>query len=150
MLKSGSRGVLGSVEPEDAFCFRERARAGQFHLQIGAVLPEDIMQQQGGTIAEYIAGEAGWQRRRDARTQLFPSSCQHKSRHLSIDLAFWSRSFFTLLLFLLAPAFIFPARKKAGLSWEDFRVLKAKHDDSMFSDKEMTQYRKVRGRPNGK
>ncbi|KAJ3336837.1 hypothetical protein HDU93_002077 [Gonapodya sp. JEL0774] len=35
------------------------------------------------------------------------------------------------------------ARKKAGMTWEDFRVLKAKHDDSQFSDKEMAQYRKL-------
>ncbi|KXS09181.1 hypothetical protein M427DRAFT_249311 [Gonapodya prolifera JEL478] len=37
------------------------------------------------------------------------------------------------------------ARKKGGMTWEDFRVLKAKHDDSKFSDKDMAKYRKVGG-----
>jgi hypothetical protein len=34
-------------------------------------------------------------------------------------------------------------RKKHGMTWEQFRELKAKRDDSLFNDKEMKEYRKV-------
>lgn len=35
-------------------------------------------------------------------------------------------------------------RKKHGMTWEQFRELKAKRDDSLFNDRDMKEYRKVR------